>query len=114
MGLALAEMVAALAILGNFGGSTFAKGTELILVAASLKIVASALKDFGAMQWEEIARGLVSMGGALTEITAVLVTLGNFGQKMLSTSVSLVIVGAALKIIASALTSFCTRGTACL
>lgn len=106
MGIALAEMTAALAILGNFGGSTFGKGLELVLVAASLKIIASALEDFGSMQWDEIARGLVAMGGALVEVAATLVILGNFGQKMLTTSVSLVIVGAALNIIADALTSF--------
>ena len=106
MGIALAEMTAALAILGNFGGNTFGKGLELILVAASLKIIASALTDFGSMQWDEIARGLVAMGGALLEVSGTLLLIGNLGQKILSTSVSLVIVGAALKIIASAVTDF--------
>lgn len=106
MGIALAEMTAALAILGNFGGSTFGKGLELILVAASLKIIASALTDFGSMQWDEIARGLVAMGGALLEVSGTLLLIGNLGQKILSTSISLVIVGAALKIIASAVTDF--------
>ena len=33
-----------------------------------MKIFASAVKDFGQLQWDEIGRGLTAMGGALAEV----------------------------------------------
>ena len=77
MGGALAEMGIVLAALGKIGGfsSIFAAGS-ILMVVSGLGDIASALKQMGAMSWEEIERGLSAMGGALAEMAIVLGALG--------------------------------------
>jgi tape measure domain-containing protein len=48
------------------------QGVGIILLAAGIKILASAVKDLSKMSWGEIAKGLVTLAGALTIITAAL------------------------------------------
>lgn len=45
-------------------------GAGLILVAISLTIIAKALSQFGNMNWGEIGKGLVAMGGSLIVLAA--------------------------------------------
>ena len=40
-------------------------GTGLIAVSTALLIMASALENMGGMEWNEIAKGLVALGGSL-------------------------------------------------
>jgi len=49
-----------------------AQGLGLVLLAAGVKILASALTDMAALSWEEIGRGLSAMAGGLTLIGAAL------------------------------------------
>lgn len=48
------------------------QGAGLLLLAAGIKILASAVADFAKMSWGEIGKGLVSLAGALTIVTAAL------------------------------------------
>lgn len=48
------------------------QGAGLVLLAVSIKILASAVKDFTQFNWEEIARGLTAMAGGLTLMSAAL------------------------------------------
>lgn len=77
MGGALAELVAATAILQKFGGfnSIFGSLGVLILIQG-LGDLADALKAFGEMQWDEIGRGLTAMGGALVEVGGITTAAG--------------------------------------
>jgi tape measure domain-containing protein len=50
-------------------------GVGLIAVAAAMKILASAVKDFAQFSWDEIGRGLVSMAGAMVIVGAALVAI---------------------------------------
>lgn len=54
----------------NKGG--MAQGAGLILLAAGIKILASAVKDLSGMSWNEIAKGLVTLVGALGIVTGAL------------------------------------------
>ena len=76
---ALVELIAAMAILDKIGGfsSIFAAGAILIVIQG-LDELASAVKKFGSMTWDEIGKGLAAMGGALAEIGIVLGLLGKF------------------------------------
>lgn len=47
-------------------------GAGIVLLAAGIKILASALQDIGQMSWGEIAKGLVTLAGALLLIAAAL------------------------------------------
>ena len=65
MGGALAEVAIAVNLMPK---NMVSVGSGLVVVGAALKIVASALSSMGNMSWEEIAKGLVAMGGALAEL----------------------------------------------
>ena len=108
MGVALGELVAAITILQKIGGfkSIFGSLGILILVQG-LDDLANALIKFGSMQWDEIGRGLVAMGGALTEVTAATVIAGKlagFSGIFGATGIAIVIQG--LDDLANALIAF--------
>ena len=77
MGGALLEVGAVSGGLGKLAGISglFGAGTIWITVQG-LEDLATALKQFGEMQWDEIGRGLVAMGGALLEVSAISGGLG--------------------------------------
>ena len=77
MGGALAEVAGITGALGYLAGlsSLFGAGAIFITIQG-LADLASAFKSFGEMSWDEIARGLVGMGGALTEVAAITGILG--------------------------------------
>ena len=77
---ALAEFTAALSVLSLSGGfGSLLGGTAVLIVAQSLEPIATTLSEIGAMDWDEIAKGLVGMGGALTEVGVVSALVGNLG-----------------------------------
>lgn len=75
-------------------------GIGIIAIATAMKILASAMSDFGGMQWDAIGRGLTVMAGALIEIV---IAMRLMPKNLIVTASGLVIVGAALNILASAL-----------
>ena len=79
MGGALAEVGGITAAVGKLAGfsSIFGSGAILITVQG-LDDLANALKSFAEMSWDEIGRGLTSMGGALTEVASLSGALGIF------------------------------------
>ena len=80
MGGALAEFTAALSVLSLSGGfGSLLGGTAVLIAAQSLEPIATTLSEIGAMDWDEIAKGLVGMGGALTEVGVVSALVGNLG-----------------------------------
>lgn len=80
MGGAFAEFTAALSVLSLSGGfGSLLGGTAVLIAAQSLEPIAATLSEIGAMDWDEIAKGLVGMGGALTEVGVVSALVGNLG-----------------------------------
>lgn len=51
------------------------QGAGLLLLAAGIKILASAMKDISGLSWMEIARGLVALAGSIGIITAALTVI---------------------------------------
>lgn len=103
---AIGGLLAELAIFTRLTGNAqhvVSTGVSMVLLGAAMKILASAVKDFGSMDWSEIAKGLVAMGGALAELT---IATNLMPKNIVSTGVGLVIVGSAMKILASALNDF--------
>ena len=102
----IGELLAELAIFTNLAGNAkhvMSTGVALIAIGAAMKIFASAVKDFGRLQWDEIGRGLTAMGGALAEV-AIAVNL--MPKNMIGIGTGLVIVGGALEIIANCMSKF--------
>ena len=77
MGGALVEVAGITGALGYLTGvsSLFGAGA-IFIVIQGLSDLAEAFKSFGGMSWDEIARGLVGMGGALAEVATITGLLG--------------------------------------
>ena len=97
MGGALAEVGGMSGALGKIAGFSGLLGAGAILMTVQgLGDLADAFKDFGSMSWDEIKRGLVGMGGALTEVGVISGALGyltNFAGLLGSGSLLLAIQG---------------------
>lgn len=89
----------------KFSGKSVTTATGIVILSAAMKILASACKDFGSMQWTEIGKGLTSVGALLAEITLFTNLTGN-AKHVISTGVALVAISGAMKIFASAMSDF--------
>lgn len=101
VGVLLAELVGA-AKLMSMGGKKIVKGaTQMILMAAALKIMASVCKDLSELSWEGIAKGVAGIGGLLAVFAgfAELMKLIK-PKKMMSSAASLIFIGVAMEIFA--------------
>lgn len=72
-------------------------------IAVAMKILASAMKDFGNMDWTQLAKGLVGVGGGLT---AIAVSMQMMPKNMVLRSAAIIAIAAALNIIAEAMAKF--------
>lgn len=95
----LAEVTAFTKLTGN-AKHVISTGVALVAIGAAMKIFASAVKDFSGMQWDEIARGLVAMAGALAAVT---IAVNFMPKNMIGIGTGLIAVSAALLILANAL-----------
>ena len=75
IGGGLIELCAALKVL-NGTKISFRTSLSMLALAESCNILANALDKFSNMQWDEIKRGLVGMGGALLEVGGMSGSLG--------------------------------------
>ena len=83
MGGALTEMAVISGLLGSLAGLSGLVGAGTILLGVqALQPIADALQQLGSMTWEEIGRGLVAMGGALTEVGVISGVLGTLAGPM--------------------------------
>mgnify|MGYP003599216629 CR=1 FL=1 len=99
IGILLAEITVFSTLTTN-AKNMISTGVALVAIGASMKILASALKDFGSMDWGNIVKGLKAMGIVLAELA---LAVNMLPSNLPVTATGLVIVGAALKIVASAL-----------
>lgn len=89
----------------KFSNKAIGTATGMVILSSAIKILASACSDFASLEWEEIAKGLVSIGALLGEL-AIFTNLTGNAKKMVSTGTSMVLLGASMKIFASAMTDF--------
>lgn len=82
----------------NKGG--LIQGAGIILLAAGIKILASALADLADLSWMEIARGLAALGGSLVLIGAALTLIP---PSSVLSAAAILVVAASLGLIANAL-----------
>lgn len=104
VGVLFAEMAVFLRV-AKFNGKMISTATGIVILAAAMKVLASACKDFGQMEWSEIGKGLTGIGGLLAEL-AVFTNLAGNAKHVMSTGVALIAIGAAMKIFASAVKDF--------
>ena len=99
IGIVLAEIVAFTRLTGN-AQHVIATSAALIGIGAAMKILAAAVKDFSAINWSELAVGLVGMAGALAAVT---IAVNLMPKNMIAIGTGLIAVSTALLIMASAL-----------
>lgn len=99
IGIVLAEIVAFTHLTGN-AQHVIATSAALIGIGAAIKILAAAVRDFSAMNWSELAVGLVGMAGALAAVT---IAVNFMPKNMIVIGTGLIAVSTALLIMASAL-----------
>jgi len=85
----------------KFSGKSITTATGIVILAAAMKILASACEDFAQMKWSEIAKGLTAIGVLLAEIAIFTNVTGN-AKHVISTGIALIAIGTAMKIFASA------------
>lgn len=89
----------------KFNGKMLSTATGIVILAAAMKVLASACKDFGQMEWSEIGKGLAGIGGLLAEL-AIFTNLAGNAKHVMSTGMALITIGAAMKILVSAVKDF--------
>ena len=104
VGVLFAEIAVFLRV-AKFNGKMISTATGIVILTTAMKVLASACKDFGQMEWGEIGKGLAGIGGLLTEL-AVFTNLAGNAKHVMSTGVALIAIGAAMKIFASAVKDF--------
>ena len=104
VGVLFAEIAVFLRV-AKFNGKMLSAATGIVILAAAMKVLASACKDFGQMEWSEIGKGLAGIGGLLAEL-AIFTNLAGNAKHVMSTGMALITIGAAMKILASAVKDF--------
>lgn len=104
VGVLFAEIAVFLRV-AKFNGKMISTATGIVILSAAMKVLSSACKDFGQMEWSEIGKGLAGIGGLLAEL-AVFTNLAGNAKHVMSTGVALIAIGAAMKIFASAVKDF--------
>ena len=89
----------------KFDGKMTGTAIGIVILSSAMLIMASAVRKFGEMDWEEIGKGLASIGGLLAEL-AIFSNLTGNAKHVVSTGVSMLLLGAAMKIFASAVKDF--------
>lgn len=91
-------------VMSNEDGTIVKGAGQLILFAAAIKILASAVKDISGMKWEDLGKGLagvIVLMGAFVGAMKLFNKIGNT-EGLLSTATSMILLGVAVKIFASA------------
>jgi tape measure domain-containing protein len=89
---------------GNAGGMISA-GIGLVILAAAIKILVSAVTDLSGLSWEELAKGLGSVGALLTALV-LFQRFSAAGKGAVGQAVMILILAASLKVLASAVADF--------
>ena len=78
----------------------FSSSVALIAIGVAMKILASACKTLAGLDWEGLAKGLIGFYAIMGELSVFVSSLD--GKKIFASSVALIAIGAAMKIIVSA------------
>lgn len=108
MTVAFVQLLAAMAILVKISGSAgFVRlpiiAGSLVLLATSILILSAAAKVMSTMDWEELAKGLTGLGGALLAISLFTATLGGSSAKIAAVGLAMIPLAAGVLLLAGAL-----------
>lgn len=96
------ELVAVSIVMSKTGSKMIKGSVGLIALAAAMKILASACKDFASMSWGEMVKGVSAIGLLLLELS-IFENIAGKAKHVVRTGMSMVLIAASMKIFASAL-----------
>jgi tape measure domain-containing protein len=102
----LAVMLTTILVFLKLSGNAkhvIATAVSLTILGAAMNILAAAIIKMGAMSWEQMARGLVALGGALAIITVALIAMP---KNIFVMSLALLDIAGAMMMLAVALDAF--------
>lgn len=103
LGVGLAEVVAAIGILGLVGGNALVGAASIYIVVSALSGLVPIIQTFSRMSWGEIAKGLVGFGVGLGIIVGAGALAGLVVPGMLALSAAFLSLGAAALMIGGGL-----------
>ena len=106
IGVLMAELAAFLQF-AKFGGKVKSTATGIVILSASMLIMAKAVEDFGSMDVNQLKQGLAAIGGILAGL-ALFSVVASKASGMMSIGASMILIGASMKIFASAVKDFAT------
>ena len=97
------DLVGSMTALEKFGGDgvSMKSAVAMLAMSTSVLILAGAIKKISSLSWDEMGRGLTGVTALLGEIVAASILLSKYSGKASRGAVSMVIMAAALKILAS-------------
>ena len=102
VGVILGEL--ALFINGIDNKKIFVSSIALVAMGLAMKIMASVCKSLAGLEWEELAKGLLAFYAILIGLATFITDLDD--KKIFTSSISLILMGAAMKIMASVCRNF--------
>ena len=104
IGVLMGELAIFLSV-AKFDGKMISTSTGILILASAMLVLAKAVGQFGSMNWADIGKGLTSVGVLLAEIALFTNLTGN-AKHVVATGAAMVLLGASMKIFASALSDF--------
>ncbi|UTN91590.1 tape measure protein [Arthrobacter phage Trustiboi] len=101
----LLGMAVAARIMSTQTGVLVRTGISLLLLATAIKILASAVGDFGGMDWQKMMQGLIGVGAVLGGLI-LFTQLAKANKGAMGSAAGLILLGIAIKILASAVADF--------
>lgn len=101
----MAIVIGSMKILGQGNNAVIKGATQMVIFAAAIKILASAVEDLGYLDFATLTKGLLGVGVLLAEVSLFMNT-AKFSGKAITTATGIVILAAGIKILASACDDF--------
>lgn len=100
----LATVMVAVTKALSSGGDISKGAIQLVLMAAALKIMASAAIDMSTLDWESLGKGLLGVGALMTELAAFSRAVKSEG--LAKVAISMVLIGASMEILQDVIAKF--------
>jgi len=101
----LQAVARAASLMSKNAANLIATGIGMIAIAIAIKILASAVKDFSSISWGDMIKGLVAVG-ILLRALSIFTNTAKVDKGALATGAGMILLGVALKLMASAVSDF--------
>lgn len=105
LGAVMAELVAAQIAISKWAPDGAKHAMSMLVMAAAVRVLAGAIEQLGSLEWDEIVKGLVAVGGLLAEVAA-FSALSKFSELSVGKAAGILILAAALAVLEKSVIAF--------